>query len=176
MTKGVSLITNLLIGLTIFTMACQTFTNLTASRTPVPTPVSWPQSAFVWPERTVQLMVGQPLTLETYYASPENLSNIRVFLNGQPVEVTESAIRTQPSSVPLADVALYEAGKDAARISSMDSLLSAKTLTVDLVFVGYTPGTYELKVISVDVVDNEERESAPIVKQIEVIDPEARGY
>jgi hypothetical protein len=182
------------LGLAVFTLACQTLTDLavTNATLPTPTPIAWPHSAFVPPLERSQVMLGEPLALETHHLTrmTDQLIALRILVNGQPIRTEETAGQVtfppelatfhivtveQPEQVVLADVEPFlpptcqdVLEQEGVVLHSPLSRYPSSDWNVCYIWVGHVPGTYD---VSMQVVDSAGNESEFIIQRIEVVEP-----
>jgi len=183
------------IGLAFFTLACQTLTDLAVGNAglPTPTPIAWPHSAFVPPLERSQVLVSEPLALETHHLTRMTnhlTGTLRILVNGQPIRTEETAGQVtfppelatfhivtveQPEQAVLADVEPFlpptcqdVLEQEGVVLHSPLSRYPSSEWNVCYIWVGHVPGTYD---VSMQVVDNTGNESEIIIQRIEVVEP-----
>jgi hypothetical protein len=182
------------VGLAFFTLACQTLTDLAVGNAalPTPTPIAWPHSAFVPPLERSQVLVGEPLALETHHLTrmTNQLNTLRFFVNGQPIRTEETADQVtfppnlasfyivtveQPEQALLANVEPFlpptcqdVLEQEGVVLHSPLSQYPSSDWNVCYIWIGHVPGTYD---VSMQVVDSAGDESEIIIQRIEVVEP-----
>lgn len=156
----------LVASLTLLTLACGGLGQfgIGATREPSPTPVIWPLSSFIPPQKSVQAAVGQTLTIESYHTSPAELTEINIWINDQPLSASEDNPQqaTFPENLATVRVQAQEGLVQASRVVPQ---MPASGRTVSIIWQGHVPGVYELKMVAKDAAG---RTGQPIVQRIEV--------
>lgn len=158
----------LLLGMAVLTLGCQSLLDVELPSFLNSTPeTSWPHSTFVPPTKRTQIRKGQTVELETYHLSTDPLTEIKIFVNDQPLRPDEmTGVAAFPTN--LLDVQVRRDDGSLIQPARVTPVLSATNQTVSLVVIGNTPGTYDLKLVAFDQAGQE----APgeVTQRIEVVE------
>lgn len=169
MESNSKIIMGVIAGLAVLTLGCQSLLDIelpTFGQT-ADAEMSWPHSTFVPPTKRVQIFTGQALELETYHLSPEQLTDIQIFVNGQPLRSEETAGSTAfPDRLLNVQVRSGEDGR-LVQTARVTPALPTSEETVSVVVIGNTPGRYDLSLVAADEAG---QEGTPIVQRIEVVE------
>ncbi|MCB0163850.1 MAG: hypothetical protein KDI79_06475 [Anaerolineae bacterium] len=159
----------LLLGLAVLTLGCQSLLDVEIpSFFSAESETSWPHSTFVPPTKRSQILQGQTVELETYHLSTDPLTEIKIFVNDQPLRPDETTgVKAFPAN--LLNVQIRRDDGSLIQTARVTPVLSATNQTVSLVVVGNTPGTYDLRLVAFD----EAGQEAPgeVTQRIEVVKP-----
>ena len=177
-----------IISLTLLTTACQSLPGFNIFSDSQETDGAAPVSNFVDARQNIQVGAGEPLALASYHRGERKLTALETSINGQPLrsEATAGQANTFPDNLATAPVLV---GGQPAQTNfqqltfpspTCQNLLTAggpvqtnslplhppsSVWTVCHVWIGQTPGTYDLSLVAVDEAG---RKGEPIVQRIEV--------
>ncbi len=185
--KNFGLVLFLTLTLAFFTTACQSPLKISLRGE---TNQGGPHAAFIPFWAVVQTEVRQPLSLQTFYTSPDRLNKLKALaikINGQPVKFHRSgglllapyppAEGEAPASLEAACasnsnyLAVLQISPETIQLADTPVLetLPARfpnsTWPVSLTWYGCFPGTYELSLAATDTANPE---SQPVTQRIEV--------
>lgn len=147
-----------------------------------------PISNFVDARQTLHAQVGQPLAIASYHRGEGKLTAVETSINGQPLRSEATAGQPNTFPDPLATAQVLVSGQPAqvslqtvtfpslacqhlltfggpVQTNSLPLSPPSSAWTVCHVWVGQTPGTYDLSLVAVDEAG---RKGEPIVQRIEV--------
>jgi hypothetical protein len=114
-----------------------------------------PYSVFVHHQKDLQVNVGEKLLLDTYHVGQNKLRELEIFVNKQPL----SDLPTKLATIQSPD------NEQAVQFDRLTSPFPNTTWNVSLIWIGHTPGTYDLSLV---VTDETGHKGEPIVQRIEV--------
>jgi hypothetical protein len=154
--------------LCLFNLGCQAITEFATNLGSGGTPEiakGWPHSTFVPFRESVQVEVGQPLSLESHHISPNGMARLKIFVNDEPVKVKGSSEQDAIFSNESGDIQIkINAQHDEANIVKSEYPTNSDW-TVSLIWIGSVPGTYDLSLVAIDLAGND---IPPITQRIEV--------
>jgi hypothetical protein len=175
-------------SLTFLTTACQSLPGFNIFSDTQETDETAPVSNFVDARQTLRAQVGQPLAIASYHRGEGKLTAVETSINGQPLR--SEATAGQPNTFPdaLATAQVLVSGQPAqvslqpltfpspacqhlltfggpVQTNSLPLYPPSSAWTVCHVWVGQTPGMYDLSLVAVDEAG---RKGEPIVQRIEV--------
>lgn len=113
-----------------------------------------PRSAFVHHQDNLQVGVEQEMRIESYHIGYNKLSELKIFINKQPL-----------SDFPAELATIQVQNGKANQVDHLTLSFPSTTWDASFVWIGHTPGTYELSLV---VTDDVGQESEPVVQWIEV--------
>lgn len=163
MTSKTLHLTYFIVGLSLFTLSCQTFNDLfAATGSPTPAPVVLPAAAFDPPRSTTQGFVDQPFVVESQYNSSAQIVEFEILVNNQALELEQTGAQTAtiPSDlfgtaeliVPRGQPGLFLVGRVTPPEPSTEK-------TMALTWIANTPGTYNLIIRARDAAGNQNETS-----------------
>jgi cyanophycinase-like exopeptidase len=155
----------LLIGLTWLVLGCQVPEELTG-RSAATAGVSnqAPQAVFVDARDTLRVRAGQPVKIDSYFASRNRLGRLEIFVNDQPVRSELLSGQANTFAEHLATVQVLVNGSPVIT-NPVQAKYPNATWDVSLLWTAHTPGAYTL---SLQVTDNAQLKGRRITQRIEV--------
>ena len=149
------IIAGIITALAIVTLGCQSLLDIelpSFGQTPT-SDLSEPQSMFVPPNKRVQILEGKTLHVETYHISTDQLTDIQILVNGQPL-VSQAADApdtfTAGQKENLIDIKVQGEQGDVIETAQVKPALPTAKKAVSLQIVGNVPGTYDLSLVATD--------------------------
>jgi hypothetical protein len=175
------------ITLAFLTVGCQSLPSFDIFETAEPDEAA-PRSNFVPPRRDIQIGVGQELPIESYHLASTKLMTVEISINGQPLrgEATAGQPNTFPENLATAQILVRGQPVQATlqrlafpapacrnllqkggpvQTNALPLQPPSSVWTVCHIWIGWTPGTYDLSLVATDEAG---REGEPIVQRIEV--------
>jgi hypothetical protein len=176
------------LSLTLVITACQSLPGFNIFSSTAASDEAKPISNFVDLRQSIRVGVGEPLAMASYHRGYTKLSALQISVNGQPVrsEATAGQPNTFPDTLAAVQVLVWgqpprislqqvnfpspacqylrQAGGP-VQANPLPLAPSSSVWTVCHIWIGHTPGTYDLSLVAVD---DAQRAGEPIVQRIEV--------